>query len=87
MGRHIDIYITIWSNQHVITDGNTTDDSGVDSYPHLISNRRNPFVLTTIRLANDHAFMDIAVSPNARFWINRDVIGMTYIDTPPQIGP
>ena len=40
---------------------------------------------TPIGLANHDTFMNITIAPNLGFPIDGNVIGMTYINTPPQL--
>ena len=86
VGRYIYIHKTIWSNQHIISNGNTTYNGSIYTNPYLIANGRNTFVLSSIRLTYNHTFVDIAVTSDSCFWIDCNIIGMSYIDTPPLFG-
>lgn len=84
VGRDIYIYIAIRSDQYIISDGNTTYNSSIDTYPYFIADGRNTLRLSSIRLPYNHTFMDIAVTSDLRFGVDCNIIGMTYINTPPQ---
>lgn len=74
---NVNVYITVGSNQNVITDSYVADDCGIDAYPDSISYRRGSFVGTSIGLSDGDTFVYIAIPTYASFSINSDIIGMS----------
>ena len=83
MGRYIYVHKTIGSYQDIIPNRDATDNSRIDTNPYLVADGRNAFILPSIRLSYNHTFMNITIAPNLGFPIDGNVIGMTYINTPP----
>ena len=86
MGRYIYVHKTIGSYQDIIPNRDATDNSRIDTNPYLVADGRNAFILPSIRLSYNHTFMNITIAPNLGFPIDGNVIGMTYINTPPRFG-
>jgi hypothetical protein len=79
VGGDVHVYVAVGGDQDVVTDGDFAYDGGVDAYPDLVPYRRGAFVGTSVRLADDDTFVDVAVSANAGLGVNGDVIVMAYI--------
>ena len=74
MRWHIHIHKTVWSYQHIVTNCNFSDNSGVYSYPHLIAYRWSTFLAPSVGLANNNTLVNIAISAYCGFSINSDII-------------
>ena len=83
VGRHIYIYKAVGSNQHIITDYDTSYYGSIDTNPHFIADGWNTIFLSSIRLTYNHTFMDIAVTAYSCFGVYCNIISMPYINTPP----
>lgn len=83
MRGNIYIYITIWCYQHVITNGYISHYCRINADPHSIAYRRVAFARAPVHLTDNHALVDVAVATYFSFTIDGDIIGMTYINTPP----
>ena len=84
VGRYIYIHKTIWSNQHIIPNCNSTYYSSIYTNPHSISNYRGTLPLSSISLSYYRSFMYITIFPDNSFTIDCNIIGMPNINTPPQ---
>ncbi len=85
VGRYIYIHKTIWSNQHIIPNCNSTYYSSIYTNPHSISNYRGTLPLSSISLSYYRSFMYITIFPDNSFTIDCNIIGMPNINTPPPI--
>ena len=71
MCRNITINIGIRSNQNVIPDCNFTDNCCIYTNPNAIANYRRALSYSAILLTNRYAFMNITITTNYRFGIDR----------------
>ncbi len=85
MRRDINIDKAVRRNQDIITNGNVADDSRIYSYPYSASNCWRPHISPTICLTDDNPFVDIAIIAQTCFTIDCYVIGMSYIQAPPDL--
>ena len=85
MWRYIDVYETIGSYQHIIAYRHFSHYCRIDANPHPIAYRGVTFARATVHLPDNHALVNVAVAPNFCSTIYSDIIGMTYINTPPQL--
>lgn len=83
MWRYIDVYETIGSYQHIIAYRHFSHYCRIDANPHPIAYRGVTFARATVHLPDNHALVNVAVAPNFCSTIYSDIIGMTYINTPP----
>ena len=81
MTRHIAIHITVWCYQHIITDGNLSDNRRIDTYPYAVVNSGYALAAATVFLADGHPFVDITVFSNDRIRIDSDAKNMSQIET------
>ena len=79
MIRNIAINKGIRRDQNVIPDTHVSDDGRVASDPYAISDRRYAFSYSPIFLTDRNAFMNIAVFPDLRFCVDRNIINMSEI--------
>ncbi len=80
MARHVAIYITIWCNQYIITDGNFPNNRCVDTNPYTVAYSGYALSTTSVFLAYGYSFVDITVFANDRIRINSDAIHMSQIE-------
>ena len=84
MRGNVYIYKTIRCNHHIITNGYISYDSRIDTNPHSIANSWTTFMGASIRLSYNNTFVNIAIATYFCSTIDGDIIGMTYINTPPR---
>lgn len=57
MSWNITIYICIWSNKHIISNGDITYNDCIYPYPYTIANFGYSFSFASIFLPNSNAFV------------------------------
>lgn len=77
MAWHIAIHVTIGRNQHVIINGNLTNNRCVNSYPHAVTNGGHTFTTASVFLPDGDPFMDITVLADDGVRIDSDAINMS----------
>ena len=85
MWRYVNIYEAIGSYQHIIAYRHFSHYCRIDANPHPVAYRGVTFAGSTVHLSDNHALVNVAVASNFCSTIYSDIIGMTYINTPPQL--
>ena len=80
MTRHVAIHITVWGYQHIVTDGNLSDNRRIDTYPYAVANSGYALAAATVFLADGYPFVDITVFANDRIRIDSDATHMSQIE-------
>ena len=83
MRWHINIYETIWCNQHIITNSNFSNDSRIDSNPNSIANNRISLSSAPISLPYHDTFMYVTIATNLSSSIDGYIICMSNVNPPP----
>ena len=79
MAWHVAIYITVGRDQHVITNGDLSNDYRIYSDPHIVTYNRCPLSFAPIFLSYKNAFVNINISSQNRLGVNGNIIGMSYV--------
>jgi len=76
---NITIYITIRSNQHIIADGDFTNNGCVNTDPDGIADFGRTFPGTTVFLSDGNALVKITVFSDFNTHIDGNIIGVSKI--------
>ena len=83
MSRNITIYICIWCNKYIISNGNIAYYDSVYSNPNAITNRRYTFPFTTIFLPYGYTFVQITIFSYNCILIDCYIIWMPQVQSLP----
>ena len=81
--RDVPIHIRTGRDQHIVSDGDLSDNNSVHSNPDAIADHRGAFSGTAVCLSENDALVDIAVFSDDNGGIDANVEGMAYIEAFP----